>query len=289
MGLLSRRALVLGLATVAAPLDADEVFLVGGGKLSGIVVSQDDKTVVLETGPGRVSVPAARVTRIARSAGPLARYRDRASHLSEGDAEGWLDLGFWARANDLETQAREAFQQVVRIMPNHRLAQEALGNVEVNGTWMSRDDGFRARGFVFFDGQWMSPVEHAAALQLREAEAREAMARREAALRIREAEARARQAEAEARMAEASDEYPEGSIPWPWVWGTGIGVVPHDPILDPPFVDRPPRGHGRGHGHGHGHGGAGKPPINPRPPTTPPAPRPPRPARGSTRSVSSRR
>ena len=46
---------------------ADEVFLKSGGRLSGQVVSEDGRSVVLEVGPGRVSVPAASVLRIERS------------------------------------------------------------------------------------------------------------------------------------------------------------------------------------------------------------------------------
>src|SRR6185295_5676061 len=83
---------------------ADEVFLKSGGKMTGEVVSEDGQTVVLEVGPGKVSVPAAHVLRIERSRSPLGGYRDRAARLAGDDVNGWLELAFWAQEHDLDTQ-----------------------------------------------------------------------------------------------------------------------------------------------------------------------------------------
>ena len=201
-----RRAIVV--LTIALPVlgSADEVFLKGGGKMTGEVVSEDGQSVVLEVGPGRVTVPAARVLRIERSRSPLGTYRERAARLAADDVQGWLELAFWAQERDLDTQAQEAFEHVLRLDPGNASANGALGRVQMDGRWMSQDESYRARGYVSFEGEWMTPAEHEARLRVRAAERQAAAAQREGELRVREAEARAQQAEAEARRAEAEAE-----------------------------------------------------------------------------------
>src|SRR5262245_39408713 len=103
-------AIALGLPALAA---ADDVYLKNGGKLSGQIVSEVGNTVVLEVGPGRVSLARANVARIERGQTALGQYRDRASRLDAGDVQGWLDLGFWAADRGLATQAQEAFERVL--------------------------------------------------------------------------------------------------------------------------------------------------------------------------------
>jgi len=151
---------------------------------------------------------------------------------------------------------------VLALDPGHSEANAALGRVSLNGTWMSREDAWRAQGYVEFDGRWVTPAERAALLEDQRAEEAMALQRREAELRAREAEARAREAEARARQAESSGTGgDEGGIPL-W-WGGGYGAGDGH------------RGHpsdGDHHGDGRGGGHAGRPPgAAPAPPSTPPS------------------
>jgi hypothetical protein len=75
--------------------------------------------------------------------------------------------------------------------------------VYVGGRWVGGDEAYRARGYIKFEGQWMTPAEHEAILRERAAENAMEHQRRESELRAREAEARADEAEARARQAEA--------------------------------------------------------------------------------------
>jgi hypothetical protein len=225
-----KRALTL-LLLLPSLLTADEVFFKGGGRLQGVVVEQDAKTVVVEMGPGRVTVPRSRVQRIVSGSVALTTYRERASRLAATDTAGWLELALWARERDLTTQAQEAFERVVTLDPANAVAQRALGRESVGGHWLSRDEAMRARGLVEFEGRWVSREEREAALEERateqaaNSEAELAERRQaEAEARIREAEARAREAEARARAAEAEAEATKsGGIPLPLVgWGGGV-------------------------------------------------------------------
>lgn len=219
-----KRFLTLLALVLPCQLAADEVFLQGGGRLEGIVVEQDAKSVVIEMGPGRVTIPRSRVERIVAGSAALATYRERASRLSATDAAGWIELALWAQGRELTTQAQAAFERVVALDPGNAAAQRGLGREWVDGRWLPRDDAMRARGLVEFEARWVSREERQAALAERtEAELAERR-QAEAEARAREAEARAREAEARARAAEA-EAAPDVGIPL-GLLGGGWAVQP---------------------------------------------------------------
>jgi hypothetical protein len=251
MGSMSRRTVVavLAAAFAAAPAAADEVFLRGGGHVTGVIVERTKDAVVLETAPGRVTLPVRRIERIVESRSALEVFRERAADLAPGDVDGWAALARWAAERDLLTQAREAWQAVLAVNPSHPEANAALGRVALDGAWMAEADAYRARGYVEFEGRWVTPAEHEALVRERAAEETSARETREGELRIREAEARAREAEARAREAEAAAQEPvQEGIPYWWGWGGGGGILPptygpaHGPHFEPPRAEPPPRG-----------------------------------------------
>ena len=248
-------AVALAVAGGQAAL-ADEVLLKTGGRISGVVVERTRDAVVIETGPGRVTLPMTRVERIVECQSALAGYRDKAAAIAPGDARGWADLARWAEARGLTTQAREAWQRVLDAEPDHTQANQALGRMQLDGRWMEADDAYRAQGYVPYDGRWVTPAEHEALLREREAADAERRQRGEDAARVREAESRASEAEARAREAEATAQYgDDGGIPY-WWWGYGGGGMVVPPIgqrPDGPSVGpRPPH----------------RPPVESRPPST---------------------
>jgi hypothetical protein len=276
-----RVVLTLVLMASAAAAGADEVWLKGGGRLVGDVVSKSADTVVLEVGPGTVKLPLSRVERIVSSTVALTEYRERASTLAARDVAGWTALAEWAERKDLPTQAREAWRRVLAADPGNAVAHTALGDVLHQGRWLDFASVQRARGLVEHDGVWMTAAAREAQIQRDAAEAsarRHAVIadiqRQEAEARVREAEARARTAEAEAARAEAdASASVDGGIPL----GFGIGGpvivgpevqpccgLPHAPGFCPHAPGRPR----------HGRGG----------PRVEPTPRPPMKDRGATRS-----
>jgi hypothetical protein len=254
--------LALGLAP-AAPTSADEVLLKGGGRISGVIVERTAAKVVIEAGPGRVTLPMTRVERIVEGPSPLEAYRERAAGTDPSDAAGWAELASWAAQQGLTTQSREAWQRVLQLDPGHPQANEASGRIELDGEWMSEDEAYRRRGYVPYEGRWVTPAEHEALLREREAEGAARREQREAEARVREAEARAAEAAARAREAEAAAGQGDSGIPF-WWWGYGGGGIVVPPIGEwsgPPAVDPAP-------------------PARPRPPARPPNTiNPPTPAR----------
>jgi hypothetical protein len=203
---------------------ADEVRLANGGRVHGVIVERTPAHVVVEVGPGRITLPADQVLGIRQGATALAEFKRRAERLSDQDLQGWLALGRWARERDLLTQAAEAFEHAVRIQPDNAEAQTALGRVFHAGRWVTPEEAYRAQGLVLFEGRWMTPAERGDRVRMETERALAAQARAEAEARAREAEARARAAEAEAARAEADAASTDGGIPLTWAyWGGGGG------------------------------------------------------------------
>jgi hypothetical protein len=242
-----KRGLVVLLIFVAVGALADEIYLKGGGRISGILVKRSASSVSIETGPGVITFPMSRVERIVEGSSPLAEYRQRAARLASDDATGWLSLAGWARDSGLTTQAAECYERVVRLEPANESAHRALGHVPIGGNWGTLEESNRARGLVSFEGRWMSLDERRLLLEERANEAAERRAATESAARAKEAEARARLAEAEAKRAEAdraatdSQGYGSGwGSTWP-IWsapGTGNGQR-HRPNPGPTPVPLP--------------------------------------------------
>ena len=226
-----RTPIVLLAALLAGAASADEIFLKSGGQLSGRIVTRTATAVTIDIGAGQITVPPSQVARIEEGRSPLHEYEERAGKLAAADAEGWLALGAWASSRGLSTQAREAYTRVLSVAPDDPRANAALGRTQVDGRWVSEDEGYRARGFVQYRGEWMSPAEHEA-IQREEAAADARERELQAAdARVREAEARTQEAEARAREAEqqANESYPYwyGWGAGPNVWSTGSIAIRH--------------------------------------------------------------
>jgi hypothetical protein len=234
-------ALVLA-AILPLAASADEIFLKSGGQLSGRVVSRTATMIEVDVGAGRITVPVSSVVRIEEGRSALQEYEERAGRVAAGDVEGWLTLGEWASARGLGSQAREAYHRALSASPNDPRVNEALGNVQVGGRWVSEDEGYRARGYVQYEGEWITPAEHEAILRERAAEAAQETERRQSEMRVREAEARAQEAESRARQAEAEAAAQPASegLPLWYGWGAGPVAWPTGPIITRPIAPNPP-------------------------------------------------
>lgn len=230
-----------------AVLRADDIYLKGGGKISGRILSQTETQLEIDIGFGQVGVPMSSVARIEKKRSTLDDYHDRAKALARDDLNGWLDLARWASTHGLGTQAREAYRMVLAIDPDNAEANAAMGKVQVDGRWMTEEEGYRARGFVQFEGEWVTPAAQQAILTERAAASEAERARMEAEGRAAEADARAR--EAEARAQEAADPslvvpYAAYPVYWGPTWGPGPPAWPDRPAIRPqprPMPARVPR------------------------------------------------
>jgi hypothetical protein len=218
------------LALAAVPAFADEVHLRGGGRVTGEIVEQTEESITVDIGGGTLTVRTSSVVGIEKSVSPMQEYRARAAELPAGDAEAWRELAGWATGNALASQATDAWNHVVEILPDDEEANRALGRVRLDGRWVSEEESYRARGYVEFEGAWMTHAERQSILAGR-------AAREEAERQAIDAEVRAIEAELEAerRREEAEAEafhrggLPQYGDPVYWGWGAGPTTWPATP------------------------------------------------------------
>ncbi|MEO1227471.1 MAG: hypothetical protein AAFZ18_01110 [Myxococcota bacterium] len=204
--------LLLGLLASAEPAGAI-VYLEGGGALSGPTESTETEVVVRIDG-GELRVARSDVDRIEPSpTHPLAELRRRRARLGKG-VQPLLKLARWASAQGLSAEAHQLWREVLSVDPQRAEARRAVGDVRIDGAWVSAEDARRQRGEVLYGGVWMSKED--AAERAREASA--AVARAEA-----EAEARARARAAAAAPPPAPSPEPPGiyapGFPAPGIFG----------------------------------------------------------------------
>jgi hypothetical protein len=234
-------ALACLLASVPALMHADDVILKGGGRVSGRILSRTDQAIEVDVGAGTITVPMTSVVRIDQKRSALDDYYERSEQLRPDDVAGWLQLAKWASGQGLGTQARTAFEHVLSVDPANVEANQALGRVLMDGRWVSEEESYRARGYVQFEGEWMTASEQDAILKQRDSAQQAEVAALEAERRAREAEARAADAEARAREAEAAVPGNAGfPMYWGGYWGPGPTVWPSQPIARPPVRPTPP-------------------------------------------------
>lgn len=219
-----KRVIVI-LALVAAPAYGADVYLRGGGQITGVIVEQTDESVTVDIGGATISARMSSVVRIDESVSPLEMYRERAAGIPEGDADAWRELARWARGRALSSQSLEAFTKVLEVLPDDKEANEALGRIRVGEQWITEDEYYRNQGYIPFEGQWMRPSEKQAIQNERTAQERAAQQANEA--RIREIEAE-QQAEKE-RIEKQREQEKMYRNPVSWGWGYGPRYWP-DPV-----------------------------------------------------------
>ena len=114
-----RRWLWAVLLLLPAVGGADEVHLTNGGVVRGVIVERTLEAVVIETGPGWVTLPLSRITRIVDGASSLATFQERAAQIGFDDVEGLADLARWAGDHALATYSRHTWERVLALDPGH--------------------------------------------------------------------------------------------------------------------------------------------------------------------------
>lgn len=144
------------LARVAA---ADTIYLTDGRKLEGTAIEHGD-TVTLQTPIGSMDFPKAKVLRIEKGLSPTEEYPVRLKKLGATPTlQQRLDLAHWCKEKKIYKEMRAEYEAVMALDPDHVEAREALGYVQQDGLWMTRDEAMTARGFVRYKNEWITKAE----------------------------------------------------------------------------------------------------------------------------------
>jgi hypothetical protein len=168
------------IALAAVPVFADDVYLRGGGQITGQIIEQTDDHVTVDIGGGTITAKMSTVVDIEKAMSPLQEYRDRAAKIPAGDAEAWRELARWAKGHSLSTQTRKAYREVLSILPDDEEANRGLGMVQLDGKWVTEEESYRAQGYVQFEGKWMTSAEKQQIIADRQAQQAQAEADRRA-------------------------------------------------------------------------------------------------------------
>jgi len=107
---------------------------------------------------------------MAQSKSQLKRELKKLERSAKKDPDELLAAANWAREHDLEKEATQILQKILKLDPDHVGANEALGNELVDGKWIDKADAearrekeleakYAAQGFEKVDGIWVE-AEH---------------------------------------------------------------------------------------------------------------------------------
>ena len=176
---------------------ADDVLLKNGRAFEGVIAEFAGDQVRIRMPGGELRLPASHVLRIDSSRAPFAEYlvrRDALRGRADSGAAEWLALARWAFAHDLAQSAREAALVAAALDPKLDGLEPLLRGFgyaldESHGRFIPHDEWMLGRGFVHYEGRWMTRDEQRERIRERQYEtaekavrlaaAREAMLRRE--------------------------------------------------------------------------------------------------------------
>jgi hypothetical protein len=153
-----RLSVVIVFCLLAAGLAfADTVVLKDGGKVVGkVTVTRTE--VVVNIRPGMtVSFPKDQVKQIVFEKTPREEFEERFKKLAADETAGFYSLGLWAKEEGLKEEAKQCFEKVVELEPDHTGARKELGHVRHEGKWLPYEEAMKVRGLVKHRGRWVTP------------------------------------------------------------------------------------------------------------------------------------
>jgi hypothetical protein len=172
--LASSRALPAAVLTCAVALllgagaRADVVTTTEGLVLEGEAREEADGSLRIATADGEVRLARSAVASRVEGEGPRARHARVSATLPRDDVAGRYRLALAMERDGAPDFARQEYEAIVRLDPDHLAARRALGHERVTGAggraeWVPRDEALRRRGLLLYDGRWLLPAEAEAA------------------------------------------------------------------------------------------------------------------------------
>jgi tetratricopeptide (TPR) repeat protein len=159
-------------ASYVLPCLADTVTLEDGRVLEGKILKRTKDAVEVEVTKGdltAVSYYAAKeVSEVKYGPAPreaLEKEFQERFEDTKGTADAWYELGRWCTEQFLLKKAGQAFRKALEFDPDHELTRRALGYVFYDGKWAREEDVMIAKGFVKFEGSWVTPDERERVLE----------------------------------------------------------------------------------------------------------------------------
>ena len=140
---------------------ADVFVLTGGGRVVGEVLNPDEmprEKFVIKTSAGRIVLMRRQVKKVLHPRPEQLQYEKIRPRYPD-TAEGQWALAEWCREKILLDQRKVHLERIVELDPQHVKAHRALGHVEDNGRWTTREQLMARDGLVWYRGKPVTPQE----------------------------------------------------------------------------------------------------------------------------------
>lgn len=163
--------ILFGLAGWPASASCEVIELANGGQLNATPVHDSERAKVnqveLEVGQfGTVIVNKDQIRRVESPQVSEDDYFEQASKFADTTGDQWK-LAQWCSQNGLDRCFQRHANRVLHLDPNFAPARHALGYQQRGGKWVSQEEIQRERGYIRYDGRWMT-VQEAALVAARE-------------------------------------------------------------------------------------------------------------------------
>jgi hypothetical protein len=143
---------------------ADVVRLKNGGELRGSLhkgsnaASQQASVTIDSLSGATVSIPRTEIESIQVRSPVMEEYISRSREIPH-TAEAHMQLADWCATKQLRAQREEQLELLLELQPENEQIHRALGHVQYEGEWMSRDDAMTKQGYVKHKGKWITLLE----------------------------------------------------------------------------------------------------------------------------------
>jgi len=153
-------AFCLCLILFAVSATADDVHLKDGSVLSGKVTEENARYMVVDR-DRKYAVKKSQVEKVVAGESFMDIYERKLDKIPVDDAEAIFEFGRWLAANNWNTRANRAYEEVLELDPDHKGARLALGYKLYEGEWVSPRELNIRKGLVEFEGRWYTKHDHA--------------------------------------------------------------------------------------------------------------------------------
>ncbi len=142
---------------------ADTLVLNNGGRLEGTILNpagtQAPETYQFKTTSGiKLEISANQVNYVVSPGGANELY-DKKVQLMADSVEGHLAMATWCQLNKLPSLEDRHYRRVLELDTNNAVARKALGYIQRDGVWTTRDEMMTDQGMVKYEGRWIYSQE----------------------------------------------------------------------------------------------------------------------------------
>ena len=160
---LRRIVLALCLTLAAAGVRAETFVLKNGGRIEGEIVnpkqSPRENYVIKTASGGQVTLAKSQVKEIVRQTDAEAEYEKMRPQFAD-TVEGQFAAAVWCREHGLARLRDKHLERVIELDPSHNEAHRLLHHIkDAQGRWKNSKSFWEDQGYVFYQGDWMTPQE----------------------------------------------------------------------------------------------------------------------------------